>query len=223
MPVSRKKDYIRDIYMQIRKESVVFEPNDRIPFDNDPVGTGGKELTDSIGSVYYDSDTGHVCFRVFDQDGRLIVPQDGPRIIEEQLTSDDLKRLSEIVSRYSEMSIYRARNMSYIESVMDSEGSVTLLAPASATMDLMVDYQRNGMLEHFGALSVFRPEAEGRIYVEGLLHDGTKVNYPLSDLSDMGVSAVCRAVETEMSRKAQIRNDSGLSAADRKVKNIMSL
>ena len=209
--------------MQIRKESVVLEPCDRIPFDSDMSGTGGMEITDSIGSVYYDSDTGKVCFRLFDNDGRLVVPQDGPRIIDDQLTSDELRRLSETVSRYSEMSIYRARNMSYIESVLEVEGSVTLLTPLSATMDLMVDYQRNGILEHFSAQSVFKPETESQVYVEGLLHDGTKVNYPLSDMSDMGVSAVRRSVETELNRRTAIRNSSDLNSPERKGSNVLSL
>lgn len=110
---------LRDIYRMVRKGSIQFEPNDRIPltFRNQ-----GKEMTLYLGSVYYDNNIHRVCYDLYNhKESPIPVGALAPRDIE-KLSAGDLVAVANMLGEYENDSILRYSNYQGIEkSLQDSD------------------------------------------------------------------------------------------------------
>lgn len=202
MAISRKRDFARMIAMMVRKESVTFEPSDRIPLDVKRK-TGNGSLTDvSVGEVYYDFDSGRMCYKLFSASGVQMTRPSGPLFLDEDLTSAELARVGSKVSDYVERSIGRGKAIGEIEQmVYDApEMSVKL----DDKLRLFVDVYRDGRLVPFFPEVVYDSswsmEDRREVLLSGKTAEGKNINIPLLELSDMSVSAVHSAVQSRLDR-----------------------
>ncbi len=202
MPISRKQDFIRDIFMMVRKESVSFEPQDRVKLGLRVRTKEGESVSYYVGDVFYDFDSGRMCFNLFNGDGHLVVPGDRARVLEEQLTGSELKAVSEKVSLYTQKAIYRAKNMALISEALDGcpERSVTF--SESNSPRVCIDRHRSGSFVPAFVRGVYKTDLFNSVYLAvGSPEDGEAFSYPSADLSDMGVSTLLSSMERELGRK----------------------
>lgn len=193
MPICRKQDFIREITMMIRKESIIFEPKDRIAVKSK---TGDVYM----GSVYHDFDSDRLCLGLCNADGEFLVSKNGPLYLEDCCTSSQLRAVHETVSGYVEKSIYRARNLASINDMVSSSQAF-VFEPGTGPV-VSVDLKRNGHFSDMGVLQVFVAPSEASLYVVvAETSNPAVVNYPVSDLSDIAVSKVLESMSLVVSNK----------------------
>ena len=185
MPISRKSDYARMIAMMVRREEVVFEPGDRVALD-----VAGKRY--AVGSVYYDYDIGKMCYTLYDGNGKRVQGRKGPFLLDANLTSSELMRVSRTVSDYVEKSIGRGKNILLIEDLVynSPEMSVDFKVRPKLAVDLGLD----GNVEMYEPDKIYDVSAfwEDRrdIMLAGRTSDGKDFSFPLIAVSDMGLAVV---------------------------------
>lgn len=205
MSFSKKRDYLREIGMMVRRESIIFDPDDRVRTQLVGGGSGCY-----VGGVRYDYETGRLACTMYGPRGDELVPRDGVSFLDDSLDSQTLCTLSETVARYAEAAMYRARNMSAIMAVIDQSkeqsldfGSAALSAPV-----LQVDTRRDGSLEPGRLKGLFRPNGGSDVYMNiYLLGRDEPFSYPLSRLSDMGVLSVYRFVIGQLGLEQEQEQD----------------
>jgi len=204
MPISRKQDFIREIFMMVRKESVSFEPQDRVKLDLTAKTKDGQSVSYYIGNVFYDFDSGKMCYNLYDKEGFLIVPKNGIRVLEDQLTSSELKVVSEKVAEYSRKSIFRAKNVALISDALDSLPDHSIEFSAKNSPEVCIDRQRTGNFDPSYVHGVYKNEFvpyNPMFLSVGSPETGETFSYPFADLSDIGVSTVLSSIEQQLGKK----------------------
>lgn len=192
MAISRKKDYARMIAMMVRRESVTFDPADRVRLDVSTTSKSGQTVNYDVGEIYYDFDSGRMCYRLFAGDGAPVTRPSGPFFLDEDLTSSELMRVSRTVSDYVEKSIGRGKNILLIEDLVynSPEMSVDFKVRPKLAVDLGLD----GNVEMYEPDKIYDVSAfwEDRrdIMLAGRTSDGKDFSFPLIAVSDMGLAVV---------------------------------
>lgn len=219
MPISRKQDFIREIFMMVRKESVSFEPQDRVKLDL-PVRPGdGQPVSYYVGGVYYDFDSGKMCFDLFRGDGTRVILSDRSKVLEDNLTGAELKSVSEKVAVYTQKSIYRAKNMALISDVLDECSSRSLTFSEANAPRVCIDRHRDGGFVSEVVTEVYNEPFNAVHLVVGSVANGEGFSYPASDLSDMGVSALLSSIERELGKKLTSERKADSKQARKEVLN----
>lgn len=185
MPISRKSDYARMIAMMVRREEVVFEPGDRVALD-----VAGKRY--AVGSVYYDYDIGKMCYTLYDGIGKRVQGRKGPFLLDANLTSSELLRVSAKVSDYVEKSIGRGKNVMLIEDLVRSSPDMSVVFTQKPR--LAVDLSFDGNVEMLEADKIYDVSLSGDekrdIWLAGKTAEGRDFSFPLISVSDVGLAAV---------------------------------
>lgn len=185
MPISRKSDYARMIAMMVRREEVVFEPGDRVALD-----VAGKRY--AVGSVYYDYDIGKMCYTLYDGNGKRVQGRNGPFLLDANLTSSELLRVSAKVSDYVEKSIGRGKNVMLIEDLVWNSPDMSVVFTQKPRLAVDLSFDGNvEMLEADKIYDVSLPGDEKRdIWLAGKTAEGQDFSFPLISVSDVGLAAV---------------------------------
>lgn len=200
--ITSYKEIMRDLAMLVRKDCVTFEPSDRLRLDVDVKDRSGRKMDLYVGEVYYDFDTGIHSYRLFDGDGLLVVPSRGPRSIENEIPVNQYHQLKELVASYVDRSVYRARNINQLEAFIDSTGEdLFYFSAKSGFPSIQVDRNRQGNFSESFIHSIYCSDAGGRkeLFVGvGDPSNGEDYGFPLSEISDIGVSNILACVQKEM-------------------------
>lgn len=211
MAINRKKEFARMIAMMVRKESVSFEPSDRVRLDRKGRGKDGQAVGYDVGEVYYDFDSGRMCCKLFNDKGTPVINASGPFYLDEALTSAELARVSEKVSDYVEQSIGRGMAIGSIEKMVYDAPNMTIAFDEKPR--LFVDIYRNGSLVAFMPDKIYDTswsmEDRREVFLSGKTGEGKEISIPLFELSDMGLSAVYRnlgkALKQDLSNAQEIK------------------
>lgn len=194
MAFNRKKEFARMIAMMVRKESVSFEPSDRVHLDRKGRGRDGQTVGYDVGEVYYDFDSGRMCCKLFNDKGVPVINASGPFFLDEVLTSVELGRVSGKVSDYVERSIGRGMAIGTIEQLVYDAPDMAIVFDERPR--LFVDIARNGNLVAFIPEKIYDTswamEDRREVMLSGKIEGGKEVSIPLFELSDMGLSTVYR-------------------------------
>lgn len=200
MAINRKKEFARMIAMMVRKESVSFEPSDRVRLDRKGRGRDGQAVGYDVGEVYYDFDSGRMCCKLFNDKGVPVINASGPFFLDEALTSAELGRVSAKVTDYVERSIGRGMAISAIEDMVYNAPEMAIALDEK--IRLFVDIANDGNLVAFTPEKIYdiswAMEDRREIMLSGKIDDGTEINVPLYEFSDMGLSTVYRNLEKSL-------------------------
>lgn len=201
MGISTKWKVMRDIAMMVRKDCITLQPQDRILLD---IGKDAGATKMYVGQVFYDFDSGNHCFKLYNEQGLLIIPKDGHRVLPGFLTAVQLRSLGDTLSRYVEESVNRARNISEIDRMLAGFNDESIYFTDGSKMpQIMVDYSFDGRLQGpFTVESVYRdPSNRDLLWLGTQGPDyGEVTNIRLGDVSDMGVSMVHEALSAQLNR-----------------------
>lgn len=219
MPISRKQDYIRDIFMMVRKESVSFEPQDRVRLDLKARTKDGKSVSYYVGGVFYDFDSGKMCFDLLNEDGIHIALNDRAGVLD-RLTGSELRAVSEKVSLYTQKAIYRAKNMALISDALDGCPERSITFSEANFPRVCIDRHREGSFAPSVVQGVYKTELFNSVYLAvGSPDAGEAFSYPSTDLSDMGVSTLLSSMERELGRKLSSERKADAKQARKDVLN----
>ena len=194
MAINKKLEYIRNISMMIRREVVTFDPHDRMH-----VAKGRDGAVLDIHSVYYDGYSGDVCYRLCDDKGLLVIGEGHRRLADGSLMSEQMHRLSDLVRIYTELSVRRSQNISLLEKALPSGGSAEMVFSGPDLPEVCIDRSLDGKMDSFLALSLLRGSDDGALYIRtGDPSTGEDFTYPVSLLTDMGVSSVTSCVRRKL-------------------------
>ncbi len=211
---------MRSIWMMVRRETISFEPQDRVKLDLEVGMRDGSRKSLYVGDVYYDFDTDRMCFKLYDSDGKLIPSANGPRELESNLTGEELYRVELRVKEYFHDSLYRARNVAMVSKFLDEMGVDMYVYPYGSGGGPEVCVARSGddRLEHLPVQGVFRTSDGSRselFAVIGDPSDGSDFNYPFNRLTDIGVSNVVSSLQRQLGEKHEVK-EKRVEAGDRK-------
>lgn len=202
MAISRKKEFARMIAMMVRKESVAFEPYDRVPLDLKKNSAVGDPVRLEVGEVYYDFDSGRMSYSLFTADGAPVTRAAGPLFLDEDLTSAELSRVGAKVADYVEKSISRSKNMADIQALVF--GIEDMVVSLDDKPRISVDLKGDGNVEMVEPGRIFIDPAvhkEARTVMLSGTSDGKDFNFPLEIVSDMGLANVLAKVRESVKQE----------------------
>lgn len=207
MAISRKKEFARMIAMMVRKESVAFEPYDRVPLDFKKNSAAGEPIRFEVGEVYYDFDSGRMSYSLFTADGAPVSRAAGPLFLDEDLTSGELSRVGAKVADYVEKSISRRKNMADIQALVSETEDMAVSLDDKPRIG--VDLKGDGKVEMVEPGWIFIDPAghkEATVMLSGT-SAGRDFNFPLEIVSDMGLANVLAKVRESV--KQEIKKQKG--------------
>lgn len=180
------------IAMMVRRESVVFEPEDRIRLDMTRKIKGGGTVHYDVGEVYYDFDSGKMCYKLFTDSGIQVQRPNGPYFLDEDLTSGELRRVGKTVTDYVEKSIGRGKNLFDIEQMVIDAPDMTVEFENKPS--LYIDINRDGNPVVVKPEKIYNEDEwyadSCDIWLAGKYDDGKPFSFPIIALSDVGLSTV---------------------------------
>lgn len=195
-----------DLYMMVRKETIQFEPKDRVRLDVTTKNPDGSVNGYNVGGIMFNQDSGLLVFNLYDDDGYLIVPKQGAYSIA-NLTTRQLGDVRNIVRNYVEKSMYRAKHVKWISDVLDNTKDNTIFFSGRNMPEGIIDLKKDGHIEITGFNAIFKSPEDGQILLTGANEEVGPFNYPLNELTDNGVSAVASCLGRVLSEKldAEVR------------------
>lgn len=204
MALANKNKVIRDITMMVRKEFIQFEPTDRIPVPSLRSRTRSGEIVNySVGSVGYSPYYGNIQYGLFNENVGNIISS-GEKTLD-TLPQGVLLDIEDKVRTYCDKAMLRASNLALLSSAVDSVlGNVVHFDIYEGQPQAFVDLKKNGELENITFNTLFRG-ADNVMYVSGYRYYGSLqdvnaeiINYPLHELTDMGVSDIASCLPVEL-------------------------
>lgn len=212
MAISRFNEIERELYFMVRKECIDFLPKDWIDLDMKATNKNGEASNVFLGSLYYNSDYGKLMFHMYDQTGRLIVPNDGATYRSlDILPEKSLEKLRDVVTEYFNLATCRARNIRDIVTILDEEPSKGVYFDAVLMPNVSVDLNRDGNYDEGLCGYVYQDEKDSKYYA--VAGTGTDViRYPLLDLSDNSINAICTRLKLkkQLSLSDSLMNSEGV-------------
>jgi len=183
---------MREIAMMVRRETISFEPQDRVKLDLNVRRKDGTPVDYFIGDVYYNFDLSKISFRLYDDAGKLVIGLPENRVLDDSMSSADLAKVSQKVQTYFENSVYRARNVAMIRNMVaqSPEGVLRFHYGSGGGPDVCVANLGEDTLEHLPVEGVCRSEDGALLAIIGNPQNGRERNYPFTKLTDMGVSNI---------------------------------
>lgn len=197
---------ITDLYMMVRKEAIQFEPKDRVRLDVTTKNPDGSVNGYSVGGIMFNHYSGSLVINLYDDDGYLVFPKQGDYSLA-NLTTKQLGELKATVRSYIEQSMYRAKHIKWINQVLDSVEDRDIFFAGRNMPEGIVDLHRDGKLEKTSFCGIFVSPADGEILLTGSNEEVGPFNYPLNELTDIGVSSVASCLGRVLSEKldAEVR------------------
>lgn len=199
MAIRNTKEYLQKIYYKVRKGSLQFEPQDRIPvYINTPETAQPKYF---IGSVSLDEYSGKLCYSLFTADGKFVpcVASSGIREME-TLSPKEIGAVEKMTETYFNRSLMRIQNLRAIASCLNHQ--IEEFQKGVSIQDslefvdnkpeiIIPDGQKFENVKVDSLFSVPPGQANyNEIYVSGKDRGGHTFNICLDYLTDTGLSNV---------------------------------
>lgn len=208
---------LMDIHRMIKKGSVQFEPEDRIPivFANKDKG---REMTLYLGSVYYDSSTFKVCYDLYNHaDSASPVGALNPREIE-KLSAGDLVAVADRLEEYERDSVLRYSNYKMIEQALSESASGSIDFQEGTRPRVLAAPEpgiatTNVAFAECRAVAVFMDRPGNDCYVSVIDNAGKSSNVKLAMLNDrsiMNIASCMKNIRKQVQEAAQ-RNVKGVT------------